>query len=403
LNVINFVSNFLLEILLYGKYELIDTKIDLSFKKSFRTIDDYINFATKQLILSLQQHFVEYQLNKEHTQIHEIYDMIDQLRGNPNMLYDIEHIFRKIFPFSVFIVEKDNFIENYFELLECYVEYSTLIRLQEIKTNEPENDEEKLEEIQEIQEEQTKQEEKEIQEEQPIEKKIEQEVEEEYPESEKEIQEEQPDPESEKEIQEEQPDPESEKEIQQEQPDPESEKELEEQPDPESEKEIQEEQPEPESEKELEEQPEPESDAYFRNRMIRFPPVEPEPTPKSESPEKEEIQDEHKPEPTQEDSDNEEDNEDNESTTSSVQKVNPVREIVKDVLKKPSTRRRLPFTPEKDRVYTLEELNRLSRENVRRIGTSKKLRHMVKYRKGEVIDLILKKQEGRLDELKHVL
>ena len=140
LNVFNFVSNFLLEILLYGKYELIDTKIDLSFKKSFRTIDDYINFATKQLILSLQQHFVEYQLNKEHTQIHEIYDMIDQLRGNPNMLYDIEHIFRKIFPFSIFIVEKDNFVEHYFELLECYVEYSTLIRLQEIKTTEPEEE-----------------------------------------------------------------------------------------------------------------------------------------------------------------------------------------------------------------------------------------------------------------------
>ena len=94
---------------------------------------------------------------------------------------------------------------------------------------------------------------------------------------------------------------------------------------------------------------------------------------------------------------------DDASTTSSVQKVNPVREIVKDVLQTPKKRKYLPFTPEKNRIYTLEELNLLSRENVRRIGTAKDLAHMVKYKKGEVIDLILKKQEGKLDELGHVL
>jgi hypothetical protein len=380
LNVFNFVSNFLLEILLYGKYELIDTKIDLSFKKSFRTIDDYINFATKQLILSLQQHFVEYQLNKEHTQIHEIYDMIDQLRGNPNMLYDIEHIFRKIFPFSIFIVEKDNFVEHYFELLECYVEYSTLIRLQEIKTAEPEDEivEDEVELVEPT-------EEKEPKESIIVEENNEQEKLEETPDSEPEESDSEPE------------------EKLEETPDSEPEEELEETP----EKEPEESDSEPEEElvETLEKEPE--------EKLVETPEKEPEEElvetlekePEEKLVETPEKEPEDKPtdyEPKQTTQQEESESEDNASTTSSVQKVNPVREIVKDVLQKPTKRKLLPFTPE-DRVYTLEELNMLSRENVRRIGTSKQLKNMVKYRKGEVIDLILKKQEGKLDEISHVL
>jgi hypothetical protein len=119
LNVQTFIADLVLNVLLYGRYAVIDTNIELNFHRRFSSIDEYVNWATKQVIIDLQKYN---KLLADEVQIQDLYIIMDQTRSNDDVLFDIEQLIRTIVPFTLYIETKDTIYESYFELIECYLE-----------------------------------------------------------------------------------------------------------------------------------------------------------------------------------------------------------------------------------------------------------------------------------------
>lgn len=119
LNIQSFVSDLILNILLYGKYVVIETNVDLNFHRRFVSIDEYVAWATKQVLIDLKKYT---KLLMDDTTIQDLYLIMDQTRNNDDVIFDIEHLIRSIVPFSLYMESKDNIYESYFELIECYLE-----------------------------------------------------------------------------------------------------------------------------------------------------------------------------------------------------------------------------------------------------------------------------------------
>jgi hypothetical protein len=119
LNIQSFVSDLVLNILLYGKYTVIETSIDLNFHRRFVSIDEYMAWTTKQVLIDLKKYT---KLLTDDTTIQDLYLIMDQTRNNDDVIFDIEQLIRSIVPFSLYMDSKDHIYESYFELIECYLE-----------------------------------------------------------------------------------------------------------------------------------------------------------------------------------------------------------------------------------------------------------------------------------------
>jgi len=119
LNIQSFISDLVLNMLLYGKYVVIETNVDLNFHRRFVSIDEYVAWATKQVLIDLKKYT---KLLTDDTTIQDLYLIMDQTRNNDDVIFDIEHLIRSIVPFSLYMDSKDNIYESYFELIECYLE-----------------------------------------------------------------------------------------------------------------------------------------------------------------------------------------------------------------------------------------------------------------------------------------
>jgi len=119
LNIQSFVSDLVLNILLYGKYTVIETSIDLNFHRRFVSIDEYMAWTTKQVLIDLKKYT---KLLTDDTTIQDLYLIMDQTRNNEDVIFDIEQLIRSVVPFSLYMDSKDNIYESYFELIECYLE-----------------------------------------------------------------------------------------------------------------------------------------------------------------------------------------------------------------------------------------------------------------------------------------
>ena len=127
LNTHKFIYECLSFILLYGKYKVIDTELDLSFKKNFMNFDDYLNWCIRNIIIHIKR-YIENISDKNNVSIQHIYNIIDDLKNNDDVIYDIEQLLRTLFPISLYIQDKDEMYNSYFELLENYLEYNLLIQ-----------------------------------------------------------------------------------------------------------------------------------------------------------------------------------------------------------------------------------------------------------------------------------
>ncbi|NBP59301.1 hypothetical protein EBU71_22645, partial [bacterium] len=125
LNIQSFVTDLILNILLYGKYTLIESSLDLNFHRRFISMDEYLTWATKQVIIDLQKYT---KLLAEDVNIQDLYLIMDQTRSNDDVIFDIEQLIRYIVPFSLYMESKDMIYESYFELIECYLEELILNR-----------------------------------------------------------------------------------------------------------------------------------------------------------------------------------------------------------------------------------------------------------------------------------
>jgi hypothetical protein len=130
-NIQNYISDVIFSIILSGKYNLIDNMLELNFSKKFSNIDEYITWATKQIINNLKKYSY---LIKKIKDLQEFYEIIDNLRTDVEVLFDIEQLLRVIIPISLYIKNKENIYEGYFELLECFLEEQIISKSMNINT-----------------------------------------------------------------------------------------------------------------------------------------------------------------------------------------------------------------------------------------------------------------------------
>jgi hypothetical protein len=88
-------------------------------------MDEYLTWATKQVIMDLQKYT---NLLTDDVNIQDLYLIMDQTRSNDDVLFDIEQLIRFIVPFSLYMESKETIYESYFELIECYLEDMILNR-----------------------------------------------------------------------------------------------------------------------------------------------------------------------------------------------------------------------------------------------------------------------------------
>ena len=131
LNVQNFISDLIFSILLSGKYDIIENSLELNFPKKFLNMDEYINWCTKQIIVNMQKYLY---IIKDINDIQELYEILDNIRGNNDILFDIELLLRNILPICLYIENKDYIYDNYFELLECFLEDRVLSKSMKINS-----------------------------------------------------------------------------------------------------------------------------------------------------------------------------------------------------------------------------------------------------------------------------
>jgi hypothetical protein len=128
LSIQSFLTELIFTATLHGKYALIDSQIDLVFHRRFTNMDEYLTWATRQVISNLEQ--FRMLLEKSSTDspkarvndIQELYQIMDRARQDMDILFEIEQLLRTILPLSLYIENKDVVYESYFELIECYLE-----------------------------------------------------------------------------------------------------------------------------------------------------------------------------------------------------------------------------------------------------------------------------------------
>jgi len=119
LSIQSFLTEFIFNTTLYGKYSLIDPNVDLIFHRRFVSLDEYLAWATRQVFTNLERFT---RLLQDQPDIQQLYQIMDRARADAEILFEIEQLLRTVLPLSLYIENKDTIYESYFELIECYLE-----------------------------------------------------------------------------------------------------------------------------------------------------------------------------------------------------------------------------------------------------------------------------------------